>query len=475
MMKFVLLTSFSFICFVGFSQDAWDLKECIEYAMKNNISVRQTDVQARIAALDVKQNKLYQFPTVGFSAGTGLQSGRSIDPTSNQFTTTQLFYNNMQLQGGAPIFNFGRLKNSIEASKFLAQAAKVDIERAGNDVALNVATYYLQILAANEQIEISKVQIAQTTEQLSVTDKKVQAGALPELNLAEFESQLATDSSNLVTAILNYEQNLLNLKALLNIDAGAAFDIEKPPVELIPLDPLETLQPEYVYAKAVTTQPLQRATSLRILGAQKFVQASKAAMLPSLSGFYSFASTFNNKALGLIGTVSYSAPIGKVTVNGADYEVFSNEPFTQPIYGKTTYFNQLNQNFSQAVGLSLSVPIFNNGTARLGWERSRLDLQNIQLQEEQNNVTLKTNIYNAYVNATASMEKYLLGKKTVASAQKAYDFATRRYEVGLLTSIDLLITQNQLLTAKLQQIVNQYDYVFKMKVLEFYKGEGLKL
>src|SRR3954470_4976757 len=242
-----------------YAQEKWDLKRCIEYAMKNNISVKQADVQARIAALQLKQAKLIKWPTASFSGNMGWQFGRSIDPTTNLYTTNNFFFNQFQLQGGAELFNWGRIKNTQAAADFNAQAAQVDVEKAANDVALNVASYYLQVLAANEQIEISKVQVAQTKAQYDITKRKVDAGALPELNLAELQSQLATDSSNLITAETTFDQNVLLLKTLLNIDMAAPFDVDTPPVETIPLEPLSELEPDYVFKLALESWPEQKA------------------------------------------------------------------------------------------------------------------------------------------------------------------------------------------------------------------------
>ena len=461
------------------AQDKWDLRKCVEYAMKNNISVKQADVQARIAALQAKQAKFNQYPTASFSSNLGLQYGRSIDPTSNQFTTTQLFYNQFQLQGGAQIYNFGRLKNLRQSLELSAKAAFFDVDKAANDVALNVSLYYLQILAANEQIHIVEVQIGQSKAQYDNTKRRVEAGALPELNLVQLEAQLATDSTNLITAKSTYEQNIISLKALLNIDMASSFAVDTPSIDKIPLEPLAELQPEYVYNLAKNTYPDQKAAEMRVKAAEKNILASKAAMYPSLTGFYSLGSTYNNQAQQVIDTGFSSVPaqyFGDVVVGGVPYKVTSlpyNSPY--PIFGKTKYFKQLDNNFSQSVGIGINIPIFNNGVARIGYQRSKLDLRNSQLQQELANQTLKTNIYNAYNNAISSFQKYIGSLKSVASAQKAYDFAAKRYEVGLLSTIDLLVTQNTLLTAKLTQLSNQYDYVFKMKVLEFYKGQGVKL
>ncbi|QEC68641.1 TolC family protein [Panacibacter ginsenosidivorans] len=456
-----------------FAQEKWDLRRLVGYAMINNISVKQADVQARIAALQLKQAKLNQWPTASFTGNVGEQFGRSIDPTTNQFTTTNFFFNQYQLQGGAQIYNWGRLKNAQAAADFNAKAALADIERAANDIALNVASYYLNVLASNEQIKINEVQIAQTKAQYDVTKKKVDAGALPELNLAELESQLATDSSNLITSRTNFEQNVLYLKALLNIDMAAPFDVATPAVESIPLEPIAELQPDLVYKLALTTQPQQKVNELRLKSAEKTIKSNRALMYPSISAFYSLGTTYNNQNFGLTGYTISNDTVGKVTIGGIDYGVVS--PIYNPLYSKTKFFKQIDANFNQSVGIGLTIPIFNNGSYRLNYERSKLDLKNLQLQKEQSDQTLQSNIYNAYANAMASLQKYNAGIKSVASAQKAYDFASKRYEVGLLSTIDLLTNQNNLQRAKLQQVANQYDYVFKMKVLEFYKGQGIKL
>lgn len=462
-----------------FAQEKWDLRKCVAYAVQNNISVKQADVQARISALQLKQAKLNKIPTASFSANLGEQFGRSIDPTTNQFTTTNFFFNQYQLQGGAQIYNWGRLKNLKEAADFNAQAALTDVERTANDISLNVASYYLNVLAANEQVRIVEVQISQTLAQYDVTKKKVDAGALPELNLAELESQLANDSSNLITAKTTFEQNVLSLKALLNLDMAAPFDVATPAVETIPLEPIAELQPDYVYRLALTTQPQQKVNELRIKGAEKTVLANKALMYPSISAFYSLGTTYNNRVLEIKDSTRIDVPaykVGTVNVGGTNLDVLSL-PYSayQPVLGKTKFFSQINNNFNQSIGIGLTIPIFNNGNYRISYERSKLDLKNLQLQQLQSNQTLQSNIYNAYANAISSMEKYNAGSKAVASAQKAYDFATKRYEVGLLSTLDLLTTQNNLQRAKLQQVANQYDYVFKMKVLEFYKGQGIKL
>ena len=163
--------------------EKWDLRTCVEYAIKHNISVQQADVQARLAKLQSTLAKSNQLPTINGTSGMGLRLGRSIDPTTNGFTNTQFLYNNFGLNGGVQVYNAGKLKNTIEASTLSWQASEADKENTSNDVSLSVATYYLQVLSAIEQTEIAKIQISQTKEQLVATKKRVEVGLLPELNL----------------------------------------------------------------------------------------------------------------------------------------------------------------------------------------------------------------------------------------------------------------------------------------------------
>jgi outer membrane protein len=424
------------------STEKWSLRKCVDYAMKNNISVKQADIQARIAALQLQQAKFYQLPNAIFSTSFGPSFGRSIDNT-NTYVSANSFSQNIGLQGSVDIYNFGKLKNNVAANQFSAKAALADIEKAANDVALSVATYYLQVIAAYQQINIAQVQIQQTTNNLETTRKKVDAGSLPELNALEFESQLATDSTNYVAAATNYSQTLLALKGTLNLDAALYFDVEIPDVTTIPLENLTALQPENVYKLAIDNQPAIKANKLRINSSEKNVLASKASMYPNISSNYSLGTNF--------------------------FDVLKTTPF------KTAYPTQLDNNFKQSVGVNIAVPIFNNGTNRINYEQSKLSLQNSKTTEEQIEQKLKLDIYTAYSNATNALQKFNASKKQLDVAQKAFDFANKRYEVGLLNTLDLITNQNNLLKAKTQHLTDQYDYVFKMKLLEFYKGQGLKL
>lgn len=467
------------------ASDNWDLRHCIEHAIQFNISIQQADVQARIAALQAKQAKYNAYPNISGSTSTGVRFGRSIDPTTNTFSTSQFLYQNFGINAGFQVYNNGRIRYNKQAAEFNAKALLADVDRVKNDISFNVATYYLQVLAAKEQMSVSEVQIAQTQNQYDITKKRVDAGVLPELNIAEIQAQLALDSSNYYTSKGNYEQNLLALRALLNLDTDVLFGIETPPVDQIPLESFAELQPEVVYQSAMILQPIQKVNDFRIKAAQKNVLVAKALMYPTLTLGGNLSTNFSNSFKAITGATfqGYSPITGAepiITYNSVNYYVQNPVyKFTQTNRGFNDLWkgwsNQLSNNFGQNIGLNISVPIFNNFQGKTSYRISKLDLKYAELTKLQGDQKLRQDIYTAYANAITALQKFNAGKKSVESAQKAYDFAGKRYEVGLLSSLDLLTNQNNLLKAKMQQLGNQYDYIFKMKLLEFYKGKGLKL
>lgn len=458
-----------------YSQDKWDLRRCVEYAMSNNISVKQQDIQARLTELQYKQSKTGLFPTANMSGNVGYSSGRNQNPVTFDLITQGYLSSGFNLQAAVDVFNWNSKRNSIAANALETKAAFANVEKLRNDIALNVAGAYLQALLAKEQATVSEIQVKQTRAQLENTRRLVEVGNLPELNAIQLEAQLANDSSNLITAQGNIRTAILLIKSYLNIDAGTPFEIEAPDVESIPIDDLASLQPELVYNMALQNLPQQRANTFRIQAAEKFINSARGAMYPSFSLFGSLGSSFNNQTTEVIGSTQVFAPVGSVTIGGTSYEVFPNQPFNNYTYQKMPYFGQLNQNFRQSVGLSVNIPIANGGSLRAAYERSKLNLRGLELQKDLDNQTLKQDIYTAYNDVVTSLEKFRAASKTAAVNQQAADFASKRYEIGLLNTIDLITTQNNLFSAKIQALLAQYDYVFKMKVLEFYKGMGLKL
>lgn len=451
------------------------MRKCVEYALKNNITVKQADLQIKFAELDLSQSKMSKYPMANFNGNAAYSSGRNQDPTTFSLITVGYLYNSYALQTNVNIFNWFTLKNTVAVKDFNFKAMQAGAEKARNDISFNVAVAYLQVLLAKEQANLAGIQVAQTRSQLESTLKQVEAGKLPELSAAQLESQLATDSSNLINAETSAQQLLLQTKALLNLDAAADFDIASVPVDQVPVDNLADLQPEAVYNLALANLPQQKVDELNLKAALKSVKVARGSMYPTFSLFGSLGTTYNNQAQEIKSVSQLNLPVGTVTVGGTPYQVFPLSPFNIYNYGNITYFSQLSQNFRQSVGVSVSVPLLGGSSLHTGWQRSKLSLRQTELQKEQNSLTLKQDIYKAYNDALAAIEKFNANKKAVQTAEKTYDFAKKRYDVNLLSTYELLNSQNSLLTAKTQMLYSHYDFVFKMKLLEFYKGQGIKL
>jgi len=478
--KIKLLVIFIFCSAIGFSQKKWTLMECVQYAMENNISVKQSALQADLASITYKQSKLSEIPNLNLTNSDGLSYGKSKNPSTGILENQNYFSVNLDLQTSVQIFNWFSKKNTILANQWSVMAANAATDKLKNDLALTVANSYLQILLAREQEQIAAIQVQQSRAQLDLVNKQVNAGALAEFNATELESQLANDTANLITAEGNVTQAKYVLKAYLNIDAADSFDIDEPAMDQIPVMPIGELQPADVYASALANQPQQRMNEYNLKAAEKNSLAAKGMLYPSISAFGSLGSSY-----GYFRTPQFTqvftgyAPSGLVITDNSGNVV----DVQKPVYkngvrsGYITsdpFGTQFNNNFGQSIGLSISVPIFNGWQAKGNYKRTQINIKNLEYQQDLDNKTLKQNIYQAYNAAFVALQKLTSSEKAVQAAQKTYDYTLKRYTIGMIGTLELVTNQNNLFTAKLQYALNQFDYVFKMKVLEYYKGTGLK-
>ncbi|HSC54714.1 MAG TPA: TolC family protein [Phnomibacter sp.] len=459
------------------AQDKWDLRRCVEYAIANNISVKQNDIQARLDELVYQQSKDVRWPTINLGGSLGEQFGRSIDPTTNLFTQNNITFSNINLQSGVTLFNWFNIKHTIDANRLNMEASQAQTKKIQDDIALNVAAVFLQALLSNEQKQTAIVQANQTSDQLEVTRKRVDAGSLPELSAAELEAQLARDSATIVAAESQYQLNLLQVKALLNLDAGTPFDLEIPRIEDFPIVPLSELQPDQVYLMAVAVRPQQLANKLRLEAAEKNAKAAKASMYPTISAFGSVQSAYSS-ALSVLpkGNNITSIVQTQSFVNVAGNPLYVNTPVSRP---ETTvpanWGRQIDYNFRQSLGMNIQVPIFNGSQARTGYKRARINQENIAIQMKADSLTLKQDIYTAYQNATNALFTYNSRKKAFETAAYSYSLGKQRFDVGLLPVFELITLQNNMQRAQIDQLTARYDYVFRTKILEFYRGTGMVL
>lgn len=466
------------------AQDAskWDLRRCVDYAMANNISVKEADVTARVSAIILKQSKLQQIPSLGFNLNHGFSFGRTLDRTTNIYTDRSIMYSNMALQSSANLFNWNSQKNTIAANKYVNEADKAAVDKARYDIGLLVARQYLIALLSLETSKVNEVQLNTSNAQFQNTRKLVDAGSLPELNAAELEAQVARDNATFIQSQSQFEIEKLTLKGLLNLPADAPFDIDAPPVESIPVDNILEQDPAVVYALALKTQPQVKGNNFRLMASEKNYFANKGRLYPTISAFGQLATNY---------TQAFKQPTGfNVTGEQTTGTYVKNGASTLPVYAPTGtltsvnrsfgglwdgYGSQLKDQFGQSIGLGINVPIFNGWQARSTVERSKLDIERSKLAITRDTLQLKQDVYNAYQQAYGSFQTFKAREQQVKTAERSYELANKRYEIGVMQTIEWLQNQNNLTRARIDKLIAQYDYVFKMKVLEFYKGQGVRL
>lgn len=459
------------------AQDSlWTLQRSIQYAVDNNLDIKQSVLNERLSRLQLQQSQLGLLPTASASGNVGRSYGRSIDPTSNQFST--LGYTFLGLNGNVDVLLFGwfQKQNAIGQDKFLNKAAAADLDQLKNDVSLNVATAFLRILLAREQIHISENQVAFSLKQKEQTEYFVKAGRSPELDLAQMQAQVATDSSNYITATATYQQAVLDMKAIMNFEMAAPFTPVAPEVEKVPLGEMGALSPEQVYDVAKDHFGSIRSNQLKISAAEKSLAVAKGNLYPQLSlgGQFgtNYASTLK-ESNGDIQLLGYKPSGDVVIINGTPVYVQSPDLF---IGTKTTpFWKQLDNNFRQTVALTLSVPLLNGWSARTAVNKSKVDVQSKQINLEQSKMKLKQDVYKAYYDARSAVQKFYATSRADEASDRAYNYAQKRYELGLMNALELLTTQNNAFKARAEALSAKYDLLFKLKVIDYYLGKEIKL
>lgn len=469
-----------FMIVSGQDSNVWDLRRCVEYAMEHNIAVRQADIQARATELVLRQSKYARYPSLNYSLNHGFSFGRSLNRNTNVFQDANIMFQNQSLQTGVTIFNWNSQQRTVKANQYALEADKAAVDKAKNDIGLNVARQYLLVLLSLEQSKVNEVQLKQSLSQYQNTRKLVEAGSLPPLNEAELEAQVARDSATLIQSQAQYEIDKLTLKGLLNLSADLPFEVDAPPVSLIPLDNILEITPASVYSMALRAQPQIRGNNLRLQSAEEGYRAQKGRMMPTISMFGGLQTNFNQAF-----TQNF---ISGMTEQNTGYYV--KTPSTQPVFGMVPviaqrqlnmsniwngYANQLRNQLGKSLGMSIQVPLFNGWQSRAQLHRAKLDVESGRLAITRDTLQLKQDVYNAYQQALGSFQVYHAREKQVQTAERSFQLASRRYELGVMQTIEWLTIQNNLTRAKIDRLVAQYDYVFKMKVLEFYKGQGLRL
>ncbi len=465
-----------FAAFTVHAQDSvWTLQRSIQYALSNNIDISQNALNARLAELQFQQSRLSQLPNASVSGNYGYNYGRSIDPTTNQFVNSNYSFSGFSGNLDVLVFGWFQKRNTIAQNKLSLQAADADLSQLKDDVSLNVATGFLRALLAKEQIGVAKNQLDLSLQQQSQTRAYVDAGSKPDLDLEQMNAQVAADSSGYITALADYQASILDLKALLNLDMQTPFEVVMPEQNQLTYETVMTWNAEQIYTQAKEHFGVIKSNELKILAAEKGVRVAKGMLYPQLSLGAQLGTNYASSYKEVSGfNITGAAPTGNfVLLDGVNYDVF--QPTIDYTQKTIPFFKQFDNNFRQSVALSINIPLLNGWSARTAVKQARIDMESKKLAQYQSEIKLQQDVYKAYNDATSAVQKYYAAKRAAEASEKAYNYAQKRYELGLVNSVELLTTQNTAFKAATDETSAKYDMIFKLKVIDYYLGKTLKL
>jgi outer membrane protein len=461
----------------------WTLQQAIEYALQNNLTVRQAQLSAELTEATLRQSRLNQLPTANASASQSWNYGTNVDPLTFQFQNQTTRANNFSATAGLNLFSGFQVRNTIRRNGLDYQAALQDIDQARNDLSLNVASAYLQYLLGEELLRASSLRINTDQQQIERTQKLLRAGAVAESNLLDAQAQLASDEVNVVTAQNQRDLARLQLAQFLNLDAArsAGFSVVVPELPDPDEMPAMDTDAEGTYQLAQGNQPQVKAADLRTQSALRGVEVARGAYYPRLSFGASIFSGYSSARIArkLTGdsTIVPSGFIYQITPTGPQAVPGVFAGILQPRFETLSegFGSQVKNNLGKQLSFNLTIPILNGWQARTNVQRSVIGVKQAELRAEQTRLQLRQTIQQAYADALAAQRRYAANKRQVEALTTAYRNAEIRFNNGLLNGTDFNQAKNNLGAAESSMIQAKYEYIFRRKVLDFYQGKPLAL
>jgi outer membrane protein len=433
-------------------QKVWSLEECITYAIDNNIQIKQQVIQTEYQknALDLAKLKL--LPTVNGSSAYNFSFNRTLDQTTYQYKDQNGQYAQFNLGGSMPLFTGLQNLYEIKSNQYQLLASEQDLQSIKDNIALNVALGYLQILLNKELVAATDEQLKITLLQIERTRKLVEAGSSARGNLLQIEAQAASEEVQLINMKNQLEISFLNLTQLLELKSPSGFEVSVP---VIPIDSnaIITGNIDDIFGQALETRPEVKSSELKLSASEYNLKNARGGRYPSLSLSHSFSSQYSN----LERLLGYDPATGTA------------------IIGVNSFSQQLKDYKNFVVGFNLRVPILNGWQVNKNVSNSKLALENSNYALEATKKQLYKNIQQAYTDATAALKKYTASTKAVVSTMESFRYTEQKFNVGLVTPVDYNAAKTQLLRAQSDLAQAKYEYVFKTKVLDFYKGIPITL
>ncbi len=427
------------------AQKVWTLEDCINYAIENNITVKRQELTAESAERNYFQSKMELIPNVNANGSHFYNSGKAINYETYSYVNEKFQGGNLSLTGEIDIFTGLQTFNTIKKTKldFLLQLENV--EKVKNDITINVSTAYLQILLNKELKDNAQEQLDITLDQIEKTKKLFEIGNAAKGDLLQIKSQAAAEKATLTNADNNLKISYLDLSQLLNLEETADFEIEFPVIpDITSADEVSSVN--YIFNDAVEFLPEIKSAELQLKSFEKNLAISKGAISPTLSIGYQYSSR-------------YSELNTDIENPDDDY------PFS----------SQIPDNSSQAYFISLRIPIFNNWRNGTAISQAKINLSDSKLNLDLQKQNLYKSIQQARTQAIASMDRYKANLEAVESMQEAFRYTEQKYEVGLVDILEYKTAKIELNQTKSDLSQAKYEYIFRTKILDFYRGKQITL
>ena len=441
--------SLLFVLLFGLSMQAqskkWTLEECVKYAIDNNISIKQTELDTKTANIDKKGAIGNFIPSLNSNASHSWNIGLNQDPTTGLLRNQTTQYSSMGVGVGFDIYKGMQNQNALRKANLSIISAKYQLTKMQEDVALNVANAFLQVLFNKENLKVQQNQKAINEKQLARSEELVKAGSVPRGDLLDIKAIVASDNQKIIVAENALLISKLSLAQLLQLKEFYDFDVTD---ETSAKDENNILAqtPVAIYEKAKEERTELKIAKTNLEIAEKNVSIAKGAFQPSLQGFYNI----NTR-------ISYADT----------FSIINGMPASQPA---ASFSDQFSNNKGQAFGAQLNIPVFNGFSVKNNVERSKVNLEKSKSAVEQEELALQRNVYTAFTDAKGGLKAYESAISTLEARQEAFKYAKEKYDVGMMNSFDFNQSQTMLSFAQSEVLRTKYDYIFKIKILEFYFG-----
>jgi outer membrane protein len=437
------------ILFVGLVSQAqskkWTLEECVKYALENNISIKQSELDTQTAAID-KRGALGKFlPSLNTSASHSWNIGLNQDITTGLLRNQTTQFTSAGANVGIDIYKGLQNQNNLRKANLAIVASKYQLVKMQEDIALNVANAFLQVLFNKENLKVKQEQLAINEKQLARSTELVNAGSIPRGDLLDIKANVALNHQNVVTAENTLLISKLSLSQLLQLKEFEGFDVIDGTVAKDENN-IMSQTPAAIFEKAIESKTDLKIARTNLEIAQKNLAIAKGAFQPTLQGFYGFNSR-----------VSYA---DVASISGGVLVAVPANPF----------WTQFDTNKGQSFGAQLSIPVFNGFTVRNNVERSKVTLEKSKNTLAQQELDLQRSVYLAFTDAKGALNASESAIASLESRQEAYNYAKEKFAVGLMNSFDFNQAQTLFVNAQSEVLRTKYDYIFKIKILEFYFG-----